>query len=854
MANTVEVTVKGIDQASKVFEDVESSANNAFSNVDESISGVDDSLSDMSGLEINTSEAESSIQSASDSISSVDDSLASVGDLEIGMGGAESSVQGISDSIQGVDDSMQGVGDSAQTVGGKIKDAFSGIADNWDKITIGAGGAGLATEGFARSQGETNATLERTSIATGETTESLRDSAEAMSNHTFATGDAVEGMEMLVQRGIDTQGQFEEILPHVDTLADATGQELPEAINSADKLLKPFGDDLNDVGENSDQMARLIQQTDVPLSTMERNLGRVPEELEGLGFGLDDAAAGIEVFRDQGYTGQEAVREFRRAVEESEGDMSAFKESLGLTNEEWENYQSKVEPNIGLSEDMAEANNDQMTTMEKLSQNMENAMTKYGGLAQAAGALAPVFMALGPAIKGVSAATRIFNTVIRANPIMSIVSLITALLIPAIIYLWQNWDEVSQWLAESWEWIKATAIVVFTAIGDFLSSTWEWIKEKSISIWQSISQFFSDTWNSITEKASAIFTALGLFFSTIWFKIKQVAMTVWNAIVSTVVGIWNKISERAQTVFNALSSFFSQIWETIKSVSSSVWNAITNTLSSIWDGIKSTATSVFSAVSSFFSQIWATIKSVTSSVWNAITSVLSSVWDGISSTASSIFNGIKNVLSSIWNTISSVTSSVWNGITSTLGGIWDGLSGTVSSIFNGIKDTITDVWDSISGTTSDIWDGIVDTIKGAINGVIDAINGMLNSISDIGIDLPELPGWVPGDMGGGSISFPSIPNIPKLATGGVVSKPTIAQVGDAGAGNPEIVAPQDMIRSIIADELKNILSMFNPQANTPQQIIVPVSIDGKEVARVTAPHMDRELGKKRGQKSRARGD
>jgi len=61
----------------------------------------------------------------------------------------------------------------------------------------------------------------------------------------------------------------------------------------------------------------------------------------------------------------------------------------------------------------------------------------------------------------------------------------------------------------------------------------------------------------------------------------------------------------------------------------------------------------------------------------------------------------------------------------------------------------------------------------------------------------KAPNWVP-IIGGKSFGI-SIPTIPRLARGGVVSDPTLAVVGDAGPGNPEIVAPETMLRQIIRD-------------------------------------------------------
>lgn len=316
---------------------------------------------------------------------------------------------GLKSEVQASGQAMEDLAGKGSQAGEQIEASVHGASSAWEEhsdtinaAAVAMGAAGAAFEGFARGQQDTNATLSRTAIAIGETEESLRDSAVAMSDHTFATSDAIDGMERLAQAGIETKGEFEAILPAVDDLSDATGRGLVESIDTAERLLGPFGQGIADVAENSDQMARIITQTDIPLGTLERNLGRIPDELQDLKFGLDEASAGIEVFRDRGYSGQESVREFRRAVADSEGDMGQFLDILGLTAEQWEHYQQAVEPIPGLTQQLAEANNDAATPLQNLQQRVENLMVEYGGLAEAAGMLSPVLLGAGGVVFGIN--------------------------------------------------------------------------------------------------------------------------------------------------------------------------------------------------------------------------------------------------------------------------------------------------------------------------------------------------------------------------------------------------------------------------------------------------------------------
>ncbi|ADI25346.1 TMP repeat-containing protein [Geobacillus sp. C56-T3] len=368
--------------------------------------------------------------------------------------------------------------------------------------------------------------------------------------------------------------------------------------------------------------------------------------------------------------------------------------------------------------------------------------------------------------------------------------------------------------------------------------------------WDSIKAYLAQVWNYLSSLAQTIFNMLGAFFSQVWNSVKSVSITVWNAIKSALSTAWNTIKTVASTVFEAIKTAISNIWNTIKSVTSTVWNAIKSALTATWNGIKSAVSAVFNAIQTVISTVWNAISTVTTTVWNVIKSVLFTLLNNLKRDFNNVFNFIQTIVSTVWNAIRSVTSSVWNGIKSAISSVINGIRSGISSAFNSIRSIISSVWNGVKSATSSAWNSVVSSVRGAVNKVIDFINRMINSINSVRIPIPKIPDWVPviGGRGGGSIGF-NIPNIPRLATGGVVDEPTLAIVGDAGAGNPEIVAPQRMLRSIIREELQN----SGAQGAEQIQVVVPVVLDGREIMRVVTPYIDRELGQRRIGKMRANG-
>jgi hypothetical protein len=114
--------------------------------------------------------------------------------------------------------------------------------------------------------------------------------------------------------------------------------------------------------------------------------------------------------------------------------------------------------------------------------------------------------------------------------------------------------------------------------------------------------------------------------------------------------------------------------------------------------------------------------------------------------------------------------------------IWDG----IQTKFKTVSDALVSTFRSVKGTILGIWDGMVTGIKSAINSVIGSINGFIRSINSIKIRVPSVDIPMVGRVGGFSVGMPTIPEIPSLAKGGIVNRPTLAMLGESG---PEAVVP-----------------------------------------------------------------
>ena len=275
-------------------------------------------------------------------------------------------------------------------------------------------------------------------------------------------------------------------------------------------------------------------------------------------------------------------------------------------------------------------------------------------------------------IKVASTAMAIFNAIMALNPIMLLVTAITALVAGLIYFFTQTnlgkeiWANFISWLQGAWEGIKD----FFSGLGTWFSDLWTGITTTASSIWQGIADFIS----GIAQAIMNFFAPIVDFFASIFGLVGAVIELAWQLILAGARLVWSGIT----TIFGALVGFFTPIWNAVSAVVSTVFSAIGNFAKGAWNGI----TSVFGVVGGWFSGIFS----------------------GVSKAVSSVFSAFGGFASNAWNSITSVFGSVGSWFAD----IFNGIGRTVSNVFKGITDTI----EKVTGTIS----GITDKVKGFFGG------------------------------------------------------------------------------------------------------------------------------------------
>lgn len=255
-----------------------------------------------------------------------------------------------------------------------------------------------------------------------------------------------------------------------------------------------------------------------------------------------------------------------------------------------------------------------------------------------------------------------------------------------------------------------------------------------------------------------------------------IAIGLIVALAAAIIMNWDLIKEKTIEIWNAINDFVSGVWGNIVSTAQSVWGGITDFFVGVWEGIKEAfkfgaALAVGLAIE-YFNLFGIDIVST----MQIIIGALQMAWTTIQAAFSSALNFIKGVWNTVWTAISGFLSPIWEGIKKTIGDAWNWISGKFEELSKPISDAWKSMWEGMGEVVSDVWEGIKNGFKTSINFIIDGINMVINALNSV------------ARKGGAALGMKeiSIPNIPKLAAGGIITRPTLAMVGEAG---PEAVLP-----------------------------------------------------------------
>lgn len=264
------------------------------------------------------------------------------------------------------------------------------------------------------------------------------------------------------------------------------------------------------------------------------------------------------------------------------------------------------------------------------------------------------------------------------------------------------------------------------------------------------------------------------------------------------------------SVISSLKPLGDWLWNSfLKPIASWTGGIITNALDNIAKGLKAisgwikknqSVVEVIAVVIGSFAAAWGLVNAAIT-IWNVVGAIAAGVTTAFGAAVAFLTSPIGLVVIAIGALIAIVVLLVknWDKVKAAGGKAWDWIKG----IWNGAANWMNNkVIKPIGKFFSGLWDGIKAGFVGFINFVIRGINKMIkNFLTPVNL---LIKGWN-ATVGKVTAKIPeikvAIPEIPKLASGGIISGRSIVEVGEyANArSNPEIISPLDKLKEMIAD-------------------------------------------------------
>lgn len=739
---------------------------------------------------------------------------------------------------------MAGIGQSAfQAVTGSAKAFVSSIIDTGSEF---------------QSQ---MSRVQAISGATGQEFEKLRKQALQLGADTsFSASSVAEGMENLSAAGF-TVNETISAMPGLLDMAAASGEDLASSSDIAASTLRGFGLAASDMGHVADVLAENANKTNAAVADTGDAMKYVAPLARAAGISFEETAAAIGIMSNAGIKGTQAGTTLRGALArlskptdemtaamqelgisfyDSDGKMKSLSEQVGimqsalggLTEEEKNNYLVTLYGQEALS-GMTALINEGSGTLSSLTKSYENCdgaaqkaadtmLNNFGGaMEQLKGSIETLGITIFDSMSGgltklANFGTEVINSIVEgfenggvAGAFQSVFTLIEGQFsswLPQMIQ--QGYNLVlnfSEGFASGFPGVLSKVLDFIQGIGEKLAAAAPVFISKGFEILSNLVRGISEALPMLIAKVPEIISTFANIindnFPTILMKgvelIGQLIMGIIQAIPTLVANIPQIVTAIVDVIqaFNWLQ------------LGSKIITLFKNGIMSMIGVVKGAGKSIYDAVHNMIRNLPNTLSNIGKAAANGFANMLRT---GIALA--------KNAAVSIGNAIVSAIKSI---------------PGKMISIG---KNIVTGLWDGISGMVG--W--ITDKVMGFANSVIGGIKNALGIHSPSRVMRDEVGKYMALGMG---IGFERNLPISDMAT--AVDRAVKHLAGDSQNFKipvlPRISTPSLAGVSGGDWELSNDYSYTK---NAKYTIVVPVNIDGKETARVTAPYTEAQLNKR----------
>lgn len=223
-----------------------------------------------------------------------------------------------------------------------------------------------------------------------------------------------------------------------------------------------------------------------------------------------------------------------------------------------------------------------------------------------------------------------------------------------------------------------------------------------------------------------------------------------------------------------------------------------------------------------FIKLWNTNEDFRNNVMN--------IWNTLSSFFMNyvlpIFKGFFNYWVSIFKTAFTIVAAIIKGLLNNATAVVSGLIGVFSGILTYLQGVFTGNWKQAWEGIKRIFTSIVDSIKSIFGGAIDWISSKVSGLVNLVTSIPDKIQGIKNSIGNISLK------VPGFATGGIVTSPTLAMVGEGSSA--EAILPLDKLPRLMAEAMRGAGSGANITIYTQE-------LDSQKLEQIVR-YVDRRFG------------
>lgn len=401
----------------------------------------------------------------------------------------------------------------------------------------------------------------------------------------------------------------------------------------------------------------------------------------------------------------------------------------------------------------------------------------------------------------------------------------------------------------------------------------------------------------ISGKIAGIFTPLTTKISSIFGGISSTISGLLAIPGVQIVTIAALIAGAAYLIYDnweEVKGLFMSIWEVIKPILDEIWEFMTflwtDVLKPLWEALKPVLLELMELVGKLFRVIMKVISWLVEkfgpvigegvriiigmlkpalellvAVFGNVMGVLEGLFkiingifeldatmiiDGLTTLVKNLFDGVKNVVVGVPVLLLGLAADILFIIADIGIGIADGIFGLLDSFpgwFNNVKDKFTSFGSELLSGIKEWWKKVIEWLNSF------SISDILPDIDMKGWISDRMPDWAPFNTQSDHKVNYTMGAIPQLASGGIVDAGQMFVANEAGPemvgkyGSKTGVVNNEQIVSAISEGVYKAVTSASMGSSDSGGGEAIMNIDGRELARIILPHMNRE-GKRQGYK------